>query len=202
MSGSYNRKDHFYQKAKEEGYRSRAAYKLIELNDKHKLLNQGSLVLDLGCWPGGWLQVAAEKVGPNGLVVGVDLVKVEDIGQDNVRCICGDARDEATLKQLRELSSSGFDLILSDMSPKLSGIREVDQAGSVGCAELAVWLAGQVVKSGGTLVVKVFKGNETEQFVKSTRPMFNKLIRTELDATRKSSNEFYVLGFGFKKPNS
>ena len=197
MSKEYERKDHLYLKAKEEGYRSRAAYKLIELDKRFGLLKHGSRVVDLGAWPGGWLQVAAKKVGNSGLVVGIDLQKIEDLGKNNVKLITGDARDEENIQAMQSLAGGKFDLVLSDMSPKLSGVREVDSAASVGCAELALFIAQQLVKTGGNLVIKLFKSNDSEMFVKSMRPMFNKVKRVELDATRSSSNEFYVLGLGF-----
>ena len=197
LSKEYERKDHLYLKAKEEGYRSRAAYKLIELDKRFGLLKHGSRVVDLGAWPGGWLQVAAKKVGNSGLVVGIDLQKIEDLGKNNVKLITGDARDEENIQAMQSLAGGKFDLVLSDMSPKLSGVREVDSAASVGCAELALFIAQQLVKTGGNLVIKLFKSNDSEMFVKSMRPMFNKVKRVELDATRSSSNEFYVLGLGF-----
>src|SRR5262245_59654904 len=96
----HDRKDHYYEKAKDAGFRSRAAFKLIELNSRHHFLKSGSRVLDLGCWPGGWLQVAAQKVGRHGLVVGVDLVETEPLSEDQVRLVTGDVRDDAVQKQL------------------------------------------------------------------------------------------------------
>lgn len=99
--------------------------------------------------------------------------------------------------QLRLLAPK-FDVVLSDMSPKLTGIKEADQAGTVACAELALYVAGQVLNHGGDLIIKVFKGNDTEEFVRQLRPAFDKVVRSELDATRKTSNEYYVLGRGFK----
>jgi 23S rRNA (uridine2552-2'-O)-methyltransferase len=202
VSGDYNRKDRFYALAKAEGYRSRAAYKLRELNDKFKFLAPGSAVLDLGSWPGGWTQIASEQVGERGLVVSIDLVELDPIAAANVRIVTGDVRDDASLAAMRELLTTDraakFSAVISDMSPKLTGIKEADQAGSVACAELAVWVAQQLLKPGGTLVMKVFKGNETEQFYRATRGAFEKLHRVELDSTRRSSNEFYLVGQGFK----
>ena len=197
LSKEYQRKDYLHQRAKDEGYRSRASYKLIELDKRFNLLRSGLKVLDLGAWPGGWLQVVARKLGNSGVIVGIDLQKIEDFGGDNVHLICGDARDEENLQAMLSLAGGRFDLVISDMSPKLTGIREVDSAATVGCAELALYLAQQSLRQGGNLVIKLFKSNDSEQFVKSMRPMFNKVKRVELDATRSSSNEFYVLGFEF-----
>lgn len=195
MSGSYDRKDHFYNLAKSEGFRSRASFKLKELNKKYGLLKPGFKVADLGAWPGGWMQVASQAVGRRGLVVGIDLVEIEDFGQDNVKCITGDVRDDEVIAKAKEMAGGAFDLILSDMSPKLSGIKEVDRYGAVGCAELALWASSQLLKEGGSIVIKVFKSNETEEFIRELRKHFKKVVRSELDSTRKTSNEFYVIGF-------
>lgn len=196
MSSKYNRKDHLYHKAKESGYRSRAAYKLIEIQTAYGIIPKGGQVLDVGAWPGGWTQVALEYVGPNGSVTGVDLQEVEPIEDPRCSLLVGDARDLDTLLAREGLQ---FDCVISDMSPKLTGIKEADQAGSVGCAELALYVAAQFLEDGGNFVAKVFKGGDVETFVKNARPMFNKLIRTELKSTRKTSNEFYVIGLGFKR---
>jgi 23S rRNA (uridine2552-2'-O)-methyltransferase len=196
MSSSYNRKDHLYKKAKEEGYRSRAAYKLKEIQATHKIIAPNSSVLDVGAWPGGWTQVALEYVGPNGSVTAIDLQPLEPIDDPRCHLLSGDARD---LEETLGHPGPSFDCVISDMSPKLTGIKEADQAGTVACAELALYVAQQLLKKGGNFVAKVFKGGEVEGFVKSARPMFNKLIRSELDSTRNSSNEFYVIGLGFKR---
>ena len=196
MSNSkYNRKDHLYQKAKDEGYRSRAAYKLKEIQATYKIIPLNGRVLDVGAWPGGWCQVALEFIGQGGAVWGIDLQALDPIDDPRCHLLAGDARDLESLLPDPDLR---FDCVISDMSPKLTGIKEADQAGIVGCAELALWVAERFLKPGGNFVVKVFKGNEVEMFVKSARPMFNRLVRSELDSTRNSSNEFYVIGLGFK----
>ncbi len=204
MSGSYNRKDHLYQKAKSEGYRSRAAYKLKELQQKYRFIQPGFSVLDLGCWPGGWLQVAGELVTPSGVAAGVDLQPLEDLAQlqnesPAIKFVAGDARDAPVQQQLFAFAGGKFDVVLSDMSPKLSGISEVDRSAAVGLAELALAISKKCLKTGGVLVIKVFKGNETEEFYrKLLQPAFEKTVRVELDATRKTSNEFYLFARNFK----
>jgi len=203
MAAKYNRKDHYYEQAKTSGYRSRAAFKLKELNQKFSLLKQGYSVADLGAWPGGWMQVAGSLVGEMGLVVGVDLVPIEPFPHDNIRCLTGDLRDEETLHQLKEVAKnfrqeSRYDLVLSDMSAKLTGIKEADQASACVCAELALWVAQRILKPKGTLVMKVFKGGEIDSFIRDSRPVFDKLSRVELDSTRKTSNEFYLVASGIK----
>lgn len=195
MSSEYKRKDHLYQKAKEEGYRSRAAYKLKEIQAAYKIIKNGDLVLDVGAWPGGWIQVALEYVGAQGRVVGIDLVALEPINDPRAMLLQGDARD---LDSALPDPALRFNAVISDMSPKLTGIPEADQAGTVACAELALSVASNFLKKGGNFVVKVFKGREVEGFVKAAKPMFNRVIRSELDSTRNSSNEFYVIGLGFK----
>ena len=197
MSSKYNRKDHLYQKAKDEGYRSRAAYKLLEIQKAYGVISSGDKVLDVGAWPGGWCQVALELIGASGEVVGIDLVPLDPIPDSRFRSITADAR---TVDELFPPDGPLFDSVISDMSPKLTGIKEADQAGTVACAELALYVATQVLKEKGSFVVKVFKGGDVEGFVKTARPMFNKLVRTELKSTRNTSNEFYIIGLGFKRP--
>ena len=192
----YNRKDHLYLKAKEEGYRSRAAYKLIELQDTYKIIKSGAHVLDVGAWPGGWTQVALDYVGQNGSVTAIDLVALDPIDDPRCKLLAGDARD---LHEILGSSEPTFDVVVSDMSAKLTGIKEADQAAAVGCAELALYVAQQMLKNNGSFAVKVFKGGDVEGFVKSTRPMFNKLVRSELKSSRNTSNEFYIIGLGFKR---
>lgn len=201
MSSSYNRKDHLYHKAKEEGYRSRAAYKLAELNDKYKLVKPASKVLDLGAWPGGWLQVIAERIGERGLGVGIDLVQIEDLHHPRIKLLQGDVQDPESIQKACELAGGKFDLVLSDMSPKLSGIKEADNQRALACAEAAIDAARLALASGGKFVCKLFKSNEAEIFVKSLKPLFNKVERRELDTTRNTSNEFYAVALGFKDQN-
>ena len=200
MSSNYNRKDTYYHKAKEAGFRSRAAYKIIELDKYFKLLKEGAFVVDLGAWPGGWLQVASKAVGERGIVVGIDLVAVDPLPSKNVQLITGDLNSDEVRAQLLALlpAQSKYDVVLSDMSPKLCGIKEVDRYAEVACAELALSIAKDVLKPGGNLVMKVFKHDKTEAFYKTCNPFFTKVVRKELDATRTSSNEFYIVGMGLK----
>jgi 23S rRNA (uridine2552-2'-O)-methyltransferase len=195
----YDRKDSFYQKAKEDGYRSRAAYKLIEIDDRYRILPPDACVLDLGAWPGGWTQVIMNRLGPNGRIVAIDLTELDSIGDPRLTVIHGDAREISHLTNaLQSIGRPAFSVIVSDMSAKLTGIKEADQMASVGCGELALWVAGEVLAPGGTLVMKLFKGGDVEQFVKGARRMFNRLVRAELKSTRQTSNEFYVIGTGFR----
>lgn len=198
MAGQYNRKDHLYNRAKTEGYRSRAAFKLMEIDDKYKLIRPRCSVLDLGAWPGGWLQVAAARAGAEARLVGIDLTQIEDFGAPNIKAFTGDVRDEGVIAAALDFSGGRFDLLLSDMSPKLTGIREVDNSAAVACAELALQVASKALKDGANLVIKVFKSSESDQLIRRYRACFSKLVRAELKSTRQTSNEYYIVGRHFK----
>lgn len=198
MSGNYNRKDSYYQQAKESGYRSRAYFKLRDIQNKFSIMHPGDKVLDLGAWPGGWLQCAARHVGPQGLVTGIDLQAIEPLPEPQVHLIQGDMRDDESLEAVISLAQGKYDVLVSDMSPKLSGVKEVDRLAAVSLLELALWVADAALRPGGIFVAKAFKSNESEEFYRTARPKFDKLVREELKSTRKTSNEFYIVGFSFK----
>ncbi len=198
MAGRYERKDHFYKKAKSEGVRSRAHFKLEELDKKYHLIKSGDYVLDLGAWPGGWLEYISRRVGEKGLGVGIDLAAIEGFSGTNIKVITGDVRDEECLRTAMAFAPHGFNAVLSDLSPKLSGIKEADRAAAAGLAETALWIAGQCLREGGSFVAKVFMSAEAQQFVQQVRSMFNVCKREELQSSRKTSTEFYVVGVGFK----
>lgn len=199
MMAEYKRKDHLHQKAKDEGYRSRAAYKLVEIQKRFKLLRKGATVLDLGCWPGGWLQVAAKEVGPQGLVIGIDLVETDKLPDQQVVLIKGDIESDEMQEKINQASKGSIDVIISDMSAKLTGIRDQDEMGSLRCGMLALNTAKKFLKSDGSLVMKLFPGNEIESFLKSqVKPLFSQISRTELDSSRSSSKEFYVIAKSYK----
>ena len=200
MAGNYLRKDHFYNKAKSQGYRSRAAYKLIELDKKHKLFKSGARVLDLGSFPGSWLQVALERVGQTGRLLGVDLRELEPLQGSSIELLkvfIGDAADEDLQAEILRQSDGGFNLIMSDMSPKLSGIKFRDAVLSAELVSLAHNISRKMLKKDGALVAKIFPGSEVEEVLKSLRESFLKINRHSLKATRGSSNEFYIVAKGF-----
>lgn len=195
----YNRKDHLHQKAKDEGYRSRAAYKLVEIQKRFKLIRKGDTVLDLGCWPGGWLQVAAQEVGPQGLVIGIDLVETEKLNLPQVVLLKGDVESDEMQNKIDEASKGSINVIVSDMSAKLTGIRDQDEMGSLRCGILALNTAKKFLSKNGSLVMKLFPGNEIESFLKTqVKPLFSQISRTELDSSRNSSKEFYVIAKSYK----
>ena len=196
MSGQYNRKDHLYKQAKEQGYRSRAAYKLMELDKKHRLLRQGMRVLDLGCYPGGWLQIALEKVGPKGIVIGVDLREVEPVKEKGAAAVLikGDILAEKTQHEIMEHSGGKVNLLLSDLSPSLTGIRFRDAVKSAELVECALNLAAVLLLPGGSLVTKIFPGPECEELAIRFRKAFRQFARPSLDSSRKTSSEMYFVG--------
>jgi len=187
--------DPYVQKAKAEGYRSRAAYKLLELDKKDKLLAPGQLVVDLGAAPGSWSQVAAAKLGPRGRVVAVDLLPMEPL--PGVRFIQGDFREQAVLDALLlALGGSKADLVICDLAPNISGIAVSDQARVMYLAELALEFARQALKPGGSLLVKVFQGAGFTEFLGVMRKAFAKVGSRKPEASRGRSSELYLLGKG------
>jgi len=189
--------DPYVQKAKSEGYRSRAAYKLLELDRKDKLLAPGQLVVDLGAAPGSWSQVAAAKLGGRGRVVAVDLLPMEPLR--GVQFLQGDFREQALLDALLlALGGSKADLVISDLAPNISGIPVSDQARAMHLAELALEFARQCLKPGGSLVVKVFQGAGFSEFLLSMRKAFTKVTSRKPEASRGRSSEMYLLGKGMK----
>jgi 23S rRNA (uridine2552-2'-O)-methyltransferase len=185
--------DVYVQRAKAEGYRSRAAYKLIEVAARDKLLKPGMVVVDLGAAPGGWSQVAAAKTGAGGRVIAVDLLPMDSLR--NVTFLQGDFRDEAVAQALeRELAGRPIDLVLSDMSPNISGIVLSDQARAMHLAELALEFAVKHLKPGGSLLVKVFQGSGFQEFLREMRSCFMRVMTRKPEASRGRSNELYLLG--------
>ncbi len=192
------RKDHFYLKAKREGYRSRASYKLLEINDKFRLFRTGARVVDLGAAPGGWAQVALEKVGPEGTVVGVDLAPIEPM--EGVLFIRGDMTRADTIAATMEACGGVVDTVISDMSPNISGIYVTDQARSVHLATYALEFAEKVLRPGGSFVAKVFEGDLFPSYLVRIRASFGHVKVTSPGASRNSSSEVYVVGKGFQGP--
>ncbi|MBI1814261.1 MAG: RlmE family RNA methyltransferase [Deltaproteobacteria bacterium] len=193
----YQRKDAFYARAKAAGYRSRAAYKLIELDQRFHLLHSGDHVVDLGAWPGGWLQVAAERVGPRGVVVGVDLKPIDSLSPPVV-CVVGDVREIATLDAVRRHCADRVDAVLSDLAPKLSGVRATDAARAAELGDVAMGAAESLLCPGGRLLMKLFQGAETATRLRRLRERFGSVKVTRPEATRSGSAEIYVAALGFR----
>lgn len=195
---AYQPKDAFYRRAKKEGYRSRAAYKLLELNQKFHLIRPGNRVVDLGCAPGGWLQVACQLVGKGGMVLGVDIQPIEALKKENALFIQEDITSEDGQRRIEERLGSLADCVLSDLSPRLSGIRDADLSRSLELAQLALRIAVSLLRPGGNFLVKTFEGGETRDFYAGLKRLFGSVQRTRPEATRKGSSEIYFIAKGFK----
>jgi 23S rRNA (uridine2552-2'-O)-methyltransferase len=185
--------DPYVQRAQKDGFRSRAAYKLLEIDERDHLLKPGMVVVDLGATPGGWCQVAANKLGAHGKIIALDLLPLHPLPR--VEFIQGDFRDDAVLAQLEEkLGGQQIGLVISDMAPNMSGIDSADQARAMHLAELALEFAVQHLKPGGAFLVKVFQGVGFEDYLKLMRSHFVKVVTRKPKASRDRSSEQYLLG--------
>ena len=188
--------DPYVKRAQIDGYRARAAYKLIELNEKDKLIRPGSLVVDLGSAPGSWSQIAGRLVGVKGRVIATDILPMDSV--EHVDFIQGDFTDELVFQQILEkLNGAKADTVISDMAPNISGIDSADQAASIYLVELALDMAQQVLKPGGHFVTKVFHGEGYDDYVKSLRAHFEKVVVRKPEASRSRSREVYIVGKNF-----
>mgnify|MGYP003576902880 CR=1 FL=1 len=189
--------DPYVKQAQIDGYRARAAYKLLELNEKDKLIRSGSLVVDLGSAPGSWSQIAGRLVGVKGRVVASDILPMDSL--ENVDFIQGDFTEEAVFNQIMDLlGDRKADVVISDMAPNISGVDVADQAASMYLVELAMDMARQVLKPKGDFVAKVFQGDGFDDYVKDARTSFEKVVIRKPNASRPRSREVYVVGKGFK----
>ncbi|WP_018234079.1 23S rRNA (uridine(2552)-2'-O)-methyltransferase RlmE [Thioalkalivibrio thiocyanodenitrificans] len=189
--------DEFVKRAQQEGYRSRAVYKLQEIQAKDRLLRPGMTVVDLGAAPGGWAQYAAELVGRNGRVVASDILPMDPI--PGVTILEGDFREPEVLEKLLSvLGEGGADLVMSDMAPNMSGVDAVDQPRAMHLAELAADLARTVLKPGGDFLVKLFQGTEFDDYVRNLRGDFDKVSMRKPKASRPRSREVYAVARGRK----
>ena len=189
--------DPFVKQAQKDGYRSRSAYKLIELQEKDRLIRPGMRVLDLGSAPGGWSQVASRLVGSKGRVLATDILPMDSLR--NVDFIQGDFTQDAIVQQLHDwLGGDKFDLVISDIAPNLTGIDSADQASSIHFLELALDTVRGTLKPGASFVAKMFQGSGSDQYVKALRMHFEKVLIRKPAASRKESREVYLVAKGFK----
>ena len=188
--------DEYVKKAQQEGYRSRAVFKLLEIDDKDHLLKPGMIVVDLGAAPGGWSEVAAQRVGEKGQVIALDILPMDSL--PGVTFIQGDFREEGPYQALlAALADKPVDLVMSDMAPNISGMKAVDQPRAMYLAELALELARKVLKPGGDLLVKAFNGEGIDAFKQELRRDFQKVIVRKPRASRPRSAEIYLLARGY-----
>ena len=189
--------DSYVKRANAEGFRSRAAYKLQQIDAKDRLLKPGMTVVDLGAAPGGWSQVAAKAVGPAGRVIALDLLEMAQVA--GVTVICGDFQDDEVLGAVEHaLAGEGVDLVMSDMAPNMSGIASADQARAIGLAELALEFAVKHLKPQGNFLVKTFHGAGYDGLVNTLRRTFQQVYTRKPDASRSRSSEVYLLGKGLR----
>lgn len=189
--------DPYVKKAQQDGYRSRASYKLIEINDKDKLIRPGNVAMDLGSAPGGWSQIIAPMVGESGRVIASDILPMDSIvGVDFVQ---GDFTDEAVYERILEvLDGAEVDVVVSDMAPNMSGVNTTDQYASMYLVELALDMARNVLRKNGSFCAKVFQGVGYDEYMKDVRSSFNKVIVRKPAASRPRSREVYIVATGFK----
>jgi len=192
------RGDHYHQRAKEEGYRSRASYKLKQIQNRFGVFDGAKYVLDLGAAPGGWLQVAAEHVAEDGLVVGVDLDEIMPLGLPNVVTLVGDMRDPEVQEEVMSLFDDKVDVVLSDMAPNVIGDWGVDQYRQIDLARIALRVADRLLKPDGWFVVKIFQGGEHQRYIKEVKAMFEYVKNYKPRASRKQSAERYIAARGLR----
>lgn len=188
--------DTYVKQSQKDGYRSRASYKLIEIDDKYKLLKPASAVLDLGAAPGGWTQVAAERVGSRGFILATDILLMDSVAETSF--IQGDFSEDEVFEQLlKEIADRRLDLVMSDMAPNLSGMKDIDQPRSMYLVELALDIATKTLRPGGSFLTKVFHGAGFDELIKHTRDRFDKVTAVKPSASRSRSRETYMLARGF-----
>lgn len=198
-----NRKrDYYYKKAKEERYRSRASYKLSQAVNKYHFMKRGDVVVDLGAAPGGWVQVAKKIVGNRGYVLGVDLEPIEPFPQANVRTIVGDITEPETLQQILDFLPRKADVVISDASPNISGIWEVDHARQIDLSNQALKMALEVLGPSGNFFVKVFEGDMLGDFIRTVERHFEVVRVIKPKASRAKSSELFILGMNVKQTTS
>jgi len=195
---TYKPHDSYFKKAKQEGYRSRAAYKLLELQQRFRLMKPGDFVVDLGAAPGGWLQVAAKFVGPNGKLVGVDLQPIEAFRESSITLLQGDIMSTETHDKIKELLGAPAHCVLSDVAPRLSGIRDADIARCLELNRAVLAVSARLLRMGGTLLVKSFVNDELQPFTLELKKYFAAVQRTRPEATRQASSEFYFCAKDFR----
>jgi 23S rRNA (uridine2552-2'-O)-methyltransferase len=190
------RKDQYRRLAKDQGYRARSAYKLLQLNSSYHILKKGRRVVDLGCAPGGWLQVATREVGASGRVVGIDLKPVEQVAGATV--LEGSIEDPNMLGKIADILGGKADVVLSDLAPNVSGVWDIDQARQISLSTIALGFARKVLRGGGTAVFKVFEGEMLGEFKAELKKSFGRVLLSKPTASRQESSELYIVCLDFK----
>jgi 23S rRNA (uridine2552-2'-O)-methyltransferase len=193
-----HKREYYYRKAKEEKYRSRASYKLLQVMEKYQFIKLGDVVVDLGAAPGGWMQVARKTVGNKGFVLGIDINPIQPFETQNFQTILGDIMDSQMIEQIKECLPRQADVVISDVSPNISGIWEVDNARQIDLAKRSLEIAVSILKPNGNFLGKIFQGEMTEAFVKKVKQYFTFVKSVKPKASRPKSAELYVLAMNLK----
>ena len=193
------KRDYYYRKAKKENFRSRASYKLLQAVKKYQFISPGDVVLDLGAAPGGWTQVAIQLVEDSGFVLAVDLKPIEPLATSNALAITGDIREQKIIQDILKFLPRKADVVISDISPNVSGIWEFDHARQIDLATHSLRIATCILSAGGNFFVKVFQGNITNRFIYDARQHFSFVKLVKPKASRSQSAELYLLGMHFKQ---
>jgi 23S rRNA (uridine2552-2'-O)-methyltransferase len=191
------RRDQYRRLAKDQGYRARSAYKLLQMNRSYKIIKKGDKVVDLGCAPGGWLQVAMKEVGSSGKVIGVDLKPVTPVAGATI--LQGSIENPNVLSKIAEILGCKADVILSDMAPNVSGVWDIDHARQISLSTIALGFARQVLRVGGSSVFKIFEGEMLKEFKWELRKSFGKVLLSKPSASRQESSELYIVCLDFKQ---
>ncbi len=190
--------EYYYKKAKEENYRSRSTYKLIQTNEKYGFIRLRDVVVDLGAAPGGWIQAARKMTGKHGFVLGVDLKPIEPFTQEYVRTIIGDLTEPGIVEEILSFLPRRADVVLSDAAPNVTGVWEVDHARQIDLASKALDIAIQILRPNGTFFVKLFEGDLMNEFVQTVKGLFEEVKIVKPQASRAKSSEMYLLALGLK----
>jgi 23S rRNA (uridine2552-2'-O)-methyltransferase len=191
------KRDQFHRLARARGFRSRAAFKLLQITKRYNFIKPGQRVLDLGAAPGGWLQAARQVVGSRGFVFGVDLQPITPLPFRNIQTMIGDITKPEIVDEIKKEASLSFDVVLSDLAPNVSGVWEVDHARQIELARCAVRVGGMLMRGSGNMLVKVFQGSEVKEFQDEMRSMFHEFRIVKPQASRPESAELYFLGLEF-----
>ena len=191
-----SKKDQFRRLARDQGYRSRSAFKLKQINESYRILNKGHCVVDIGCAPGGWMQIALSGVGTKGKVIGIDIKKIEPLA--NAFVIQGSIEEEKIRDSILTISNSCVDVVLSDLSPNVSGNWELDHARQIDLTRNALDLSRKILKKGGKAVFKVFQGDMLNELIVELKKGFKKVIITKPNASRQVSSEIYLICIDYK----
>ena len=192
------KREYYYKKAKEENYRSRATYKLVQANAKYGFIKRNDVVVDLGAAPGGWIQAARKITGKNGYVLGVDLKPIDPFTQEYIRTIIADISEPNIAEQIRSFLPHEADVVISDAAPNITGVWEVDQARQIDLATKALEIAQCILKPRGNLFVKLFEGEMFNDFILKVKDLFDILKIVKPQASRAKSSEMYLLALGLK----